>query len=355
MLQQGLNIADVAYFVGEDAPKMTGVADPALPAGYQFDYINGEVLRDRASVRDGLLTLPHGTQYRLLVLPELETMRPELLTKIARLVRDGAVVLGPCPDRSPSLQGQPGADLLVRALASEMWAEVDGVTRKSRRYGKGAVLSGMSMEEALAYVDCPPDLKTDCRDIVYGHRRVGETDIYFVANQSARPVAFEAGFRVRGLRPELWLPVSGAMRPLPEFTVSDRSVSVPLKLEPYESAFVVFREPAQASDASRGGVNYPEPVPVVEITAPWTVAFDAARRGPGESVTMDSLTDWALSDDDRIRFYSGTASYKNRFNWQAADPSRRLLLDLGCVAAMARVRLNGRDVGGCGLIRTGWT
>lgn len=346
MLQQGLNIADVAYFVGEDAPKMTGVADPALPAGYQFDYINGEVLRDRASVRDGLLTLPHGTQYRLLVLPELETMRPELLTKIARLVRDGAVVLGPCPDRSPSLQGQPGADLLVRALASEMWAEVDGVTRKSRRYGKGAVLSGMSMEEALAYVDCPPDLKTDCRDIVYGHRRVGETDIYFVANQSARPVAFEAGFRVRGLRPELWLPVSGAMRPLPEFTVSDRSVSVPLKLEPYESAFVVFREPAQASDASRGGVNYPEPVPVVEITAPWTVAFDAARRGPGESVTMDSLTDWALSDDDRIRFYSGTASYKNRFNWQAADPSRRLLLDLGCVAAMARVRLNGRDVGG---------
>ena len=346
MLQQGLNIADVAYFVGEDAPKMTGVADPALPAGYQFDYINGEVLRDRASVRDGLLTLPHGTQYRLLVLPELETMRPELLTKIARLVKDGAVVLGPCPDRSPSLQGQPGADLLVRALASEMWAEVDGVTRKSRRYGKGAVLSGMSMEEALAYVDCPPDLKTDCRDIVYGHRRVGETDIYFVANQSARPVAFEAGFRVGGLRPELWLPVSGAMRPLPEFTVSDRSVSVPLKLEPYESAFVVFREPAQVSDASRGGVNYPEPDPVVEITAPWTVAFDAARRGPGESVTMDSLTDWALSDDDRIRFYSGTASYKNRFTWQAADPSRRLLLDLGCVAAMARVRLNGRDVGG---------
>lgn len=157
------------------------------------------MLRDRASVRDGLLTLPHGTQYRLLVLPELETMRPELLTKIARLVKDGAVVLGPCPDRSPSLQGQPGADLLVRALASEMWAEVDGVTRKSRRYGKGAVLSGMSMEEALAYVDCPPDLKTDCRDIVYGHRRVGETDIYFVANQSAvrlrsRPVFALGGF-----------------------------------------------------------------------------------------------------------------------------------------------------------------
>lgn len=159
------------------------------------------------------------------------------------------------------MQGQPGADLLVRALASEMWAEVDGVTRKSRRYGKGAVLSGMSMEEALAYVDCPPDLKTDCPRYRIRASQGGGDGYLFRGEPIRRPVAFEAGFRVGGLRPELWLPVSGAMRPLPEFTVSDRSVSVPLKLEPYESAFVVFREPAQVSDASRGGVNYPEPDP----------------------------------------------------------------------------------------------
>lgn len=44
MLQQGLNVADAAYFIGEDAPKMTGVTDPALPAGYQFDYMNAEVI-----------------------------------------------------------------------------------------------------------------------------------------------------------------------------------------------------------------------------------------------------------------------------------------------------------------------
>jgi hypothetical protein len=44
MLQQGLNIADVAYFIGEDAPKMTGIVDPELPKGYQFDYINAEVI-----------------------------------------------------------------------------------------------------------------------------------------------------------------------------------------------------------------------------------------------------------------------------------------------------------------------
>ena len=59
MLQQGLNIADVAYFIGEDAPKMTGIVDPELPKGYQFDYINAEVIERDLFVKDGLLTLPH--------------------------------------------------------------------------------------------------------------------------------------------------------------------------------------------------------------------------------------------------------------------------------------------------------
>ena len=67
MLQQGLNVADAAYFIGEDAPKMTGIVDPALPTGYQFDYMNAEVIEKYMDVKDGKITLPHGTQYRILV------------------------------------------------------------------------------------------------------------------------------------------------------------------------------------------------------------------------------------------------------------------------------------------------
>ena len=118
MLQQGLNIADVAYFIGEDAPKMTGIVDPELPKGYQFDYINAEVIERDLFVKDGLLTLPHGTQYRILVLPKLETMRPELLAKIKKLIEDGAVVLGPAPKRSPSGESFPTADRQVEKLAA---------------------------------------------------------------------------------------------------------------------------------------------------------------------------------------------------------------------------------------------
>ena len=110
MLQQGLNVADVAYFIGEDTPKMTGITEPALPKGFQFDYINAEVIERDLFVKDGLLTLPHGTQYRILVLPQLKTMRPELLSKIKELLYDGAVVLGPAPERSPSGQNYGEAD-----------------------------------------------------------------------------------------------------------------------------------------------------------------------------------------------------------------------------------------------------
>lgn len=113
MLRQGLNIADVAYFIGEDAPKMTGIQDPALPIGHQFDYINAEVILRDVTVQNGLITLPHGTSYRVLVLPNSQSMRPEVLAKIKQLVNDGAVVLGSAPTHSPSLENQPEADKQV--------------------------------------------------------------------------------------------------------------------------------------------------------------------------------------------------------------------------------------------------
>ena len=102
MLQQGLNVADAAYFIGEDAPKMTGIVDPALPTGYQFDYMNAEVIEKYMDVKDGKITLPHGTQYRILVLPKLETSGTagqDQRTDRERRRRDGS---GPKPLAEPA-------------------------------------------------------------------------------------------------------------------------------------------------------------------------------------------------------------------------------------------------------------
>lgn len=347
MLQQGLNVADVAYFIGEDAPKMTGVTDPSLPLGYQFDYMNAEVIERDMTVEDGLITLPHGTQYKILVLPKLETMRPELLAKIKQLVYDGAVILGPAPTHSPSLQNQPQADFDVQAMAAKMWGTVDGVNVKYGKYGRGTVFNGLSMEEALSLINCVPDCKLpDDNTIHYGHRTLGKGDIYFVSNQTDKEQMIVPEFRVNGLQPELWEPTTGYRRDLPDFDIKDKVTAVPLTLAPYESVFIVFNKEVGHLAKKNLKTNYPRPTLISEVKSPWTVNFDVAQRGPETPVVFDTLTDWSTSTDVRVKYYSGTAFYKNTFFLEEKPEDERITIDLGALTAMAKVLINGNYVGG---------
>jgi len=347
MLQQGLNIADVAYFIGEDAPKMTGIVDPELPVGYQFDYMNAEVIEKYMTVKNGLITLPHGTQYRILVLPKLETMRPELLAKIKQLVSEGAVVMGPAPKLSPSLQNQPKADQLVKTLASGLWGKVDGVKVKSAKFGKGTILSGMTMEEAFAQINCVPDCKLpDDRTIHYGHRTLGNSEIYFVSNQTGENKLVNPEFRVNGMLPELWEATTGSIRKLPTYRQTGEITTVPLKLAPYESVFVVFREKTGSTVVTGVDANYPEPSLLADLKGPWTVTFDASRRGPEQPVVFETLQDWTTSADEQIKYYSGTAFYNTTFNLAKLPKDKKVIINLGSFTAMAKVIVNGTYAGG---------
>jgi len=347
MLQQGLNVADVAYFIGEDAPKMTGVTDPALPVGYQFDYMNAEVIEKYMTVKDGLITLPHGTQYRILVLPKLETMRPEVLSKIKQLVSDGAIVMGPAPKRSPSLQNQPEADQQILVMASELWGDVDGVKVKSRKFGKGMIINGMDMKESFALINCVPDCKLpEDLSIHYGHRTLGNAEIYFVSNQTAETKTINPEFRVKGMQPELWEATTGYIRNLPAYDQQENTTSVPLKLEPYESVFVVFRKSAGKASVSGLEANYPEPALLSDLKGPWTVQFDPGQRGPEEPAIFETLQDWTTSQDDRIKYYSGTAFYNSKFNLEKLPENNKVFINLGTFTAMAKVTVNGTYAGG---------
>ena len=345
MLQQGLNIADVAYFIGEDAPKMTGIVDPELPKGYQFDYINAEVIERDLFVKDGLLTLPHGTQYRILVLPKLETMRPELLAKIKKLIEDGAVVLGPAPKRSPSGESFPTADRQVEKLAGELWSGLDGRSVKAVKRGKGELLFGMTMEEALKYIGCVPDcgLPADA-PVLYGHRSAGDADIYFISNQKDEMIEIRPEFRIRSRQPELWDATTGRIRTLPAYEETAAGTVVPLKLYPYESAFVVFRRPATKAEGTGLQLNYPVLQTLVRLDAPWKVFFEEKRRGPA-SQTFARLEDISKNENPDIRYYSGTIWYETEFKLKK-KPEGELYLNLNDVGVMAKVKINGQYAGG---------
>jgi len=347
MLQRGTYVADAAYFIGEDAPKMTGVCDPALPKGYSFDYINAEVLMSRIKVKDGYLELPDGLRYKVLVLPKQKTMRPELLHKICQLVNDGAVVLGPAPTTSPSYENYPEADKEVQKLAASLWGEVDGVKVKHAKVEKGIIASGIEMKELFDLIGLIPDFKVEEKDpVLFIHRKQKDGEMYFISNQSGESITINPQFRIDGKEPELWDPLTGTIRNLKAYNMENGKTSIPLKMQPLESAFIVFRNPSDKSSTGSVEVNFPAPEPLPEINSPWTVIFDTNMRGLVHPVIMETLEDWTQSKDDSIKYYAGTAIYKNNIRFNDISKDKTYYLDLGKVMVTAKVTVNGKYAGG---------
>ena len=347
LLQQGLYVADVAYFIGEDAPAMTGVCNPELPAGRQFDYINAEVLVDTAGVDDkGRIVLPHGTAYEVLALPPLDTMRPRVLEKLERHVLAGAYVLGPKPVRSPSLAGQPAADVRVKELADRLWGDVDGKTVKSARRGKGTIAWGLPLAEALAMRGSAPDfLAADPSRFSFAHRTMPGAEVYFVTAKDSNPVsAQQVSFRASGRIPEIWDAATGEIRDPDAWHVENGRTAVTLSLAANESLFVVFAKDA----AGRTGSQQKADGGSIALDGPWTLSFqsDPLHRGPAAPVTTPSLFDLSTSKVPEIKHYSGKIVYATEFEWKAASRAGRVVLNLGDVAVTAKVKINGVPAGG---------
>lgn len=242
MMQQGHYVADVLYFVGERPPNNSQFLMPALPAGFNYDQVTADVLLNRVSVQDGRLVLPNGASYRLLMLPPgLQAMTPELMRKLRDLVHAGAVVCGPKPEASPTLRGYPASNAEVRQIANELWAS-DGAAR-------GRVLTCATVGDAIAAMALPSDFAYSSpraeAELSWGHRRIGDAEVYFVANRERLPVDVTASFRVAGRQPEIWRPEDGARTEAALYVAEGARTEVPLHLDPAESVFVVFRRPAE--------------------------------------------------------------------------------------------------------------
>ena len=337
LLQSGIPVADVIYFIGEDAPAMTGYREPALPRGYDYDFINGEVLRNDTRVVNGRITLSSGVSYAVLVLPPLDTMRPETLSKIASLVKNGACVVGNPPRHSPSGKDYPNCDEQVKKLAEEMWGENTGNLPLERKYGKGRIFSNTSLEEVFTKLG----LKEDCvleDGLLYVHRKEDASHLYFVSNQQKKACKATLAFRVTGLQPELWNPVTGEIRTLQDYRIADNKTYIPLEFEPEGSWFVVFRRKA---DKASNGYNFPGYHPLASLEGTWKIDFKPVYGTPFQR-TFKQLKDWSLSNDIQIKYYSGSATYKQSFNYDGQKHDS-LYLDLGEVEGIAAVRLNGKE------------
>jgi len=353
MLRQGRFVADFAYFRGEDIPGFISprnLQQPMRPAGFDYDAMNPEVLLTRAAAEGGRLVLPDGMSYRYLVLPHDASwnVSPIVLEKIKELAEGGVTIIGPRPTAAVGLTEYPQRDQQVKKLADAMWG-AEGTASGNRKAGSGRVIWGQSLEKVVQTDGLAPAV--EFRDVSPGarldwiHRRDGDREIYFLSNQSRVATAAEVVFRIGGKQPELWDAVTGQIRNLPNWRAEDGRTAVPLAFAPRESYFVVFRKTAQAG-SSKDAKNFPELEPVAEIAGPWQVSFDPKWGGP-ESAVFEKLEDWAKRPEEGIRFYSGTATYRQAFDLPETSrgENARIYLDLGRVENLARVRLNGKDMG----------
>jgi hypothetical protein len=370
MLRQGVSVADILYLTPEGAPHIFLPPEDAMTdAGllrdkkeHGFDAVSPRILMDRATVKNGSLSFTGGSSYRVLVLPLVETMTPELLAKIGELVRTGLDVIGTPPVKSPSLVGFPQCDEKVKSLAADLWGGGQAPAQVTERMvGRGRVVwGGAASAPGSADKLYPTYASTvallrqwgvapvfESPGFVRWHqRRTDAHDIFFVSNRQGQPVETSGLFRTDGVLPELWNPVDGTRRPLPAFAVKGGQVELPLRFAPHEGYFVVFNRKANRASRASGGKNFADETIAAVIEGPFEVAFDPAWGGPERPVTFAKLADWKDHADAGIKYYSGEAVYRKTFDRpKTLKDSDRVFLDLGVVHKLARVKLNGEDLG----------
>ncbi|MFL6631901.1 MAG: glycosyl hydrolase [Massilia sp.] len=342
LLQQGRNVADVAYFYGEDAP-VTGLFGAApnrdVPAGYGFDYVNPDVLQHQLHVADGRLVTRGGAQYRVLYLGGSSgRMTLATLRRIAALVEAGATVIGRRPAGSPSLADAPAE---FARLADRLWGPA-GSLPGTRRVGRGTVDGKGDLRVGLAHLGVQPASRLDGRadGVMTIQRHTPTHELYFVANTGDEPRALDALFRDAHGAPEIWHPDSACVAAAGHARAPG-GTRVPLRLDAGESLFVVFPRDG-ATPGLQDGPAVPAPWKPLDGT--WDLAFEAGRGAPEGVLALDRLAPWNASDIPGVRYFSGTATYRKTFHVDGPLPARAIL-DLGDVRDLARVSLNGQPLG----------
>jgi hypothetical protein len=402
MLQQGLYVADVAYYYGDQAPNFWPFYHnvPEKPTidglgnGYEYDVVNTDIILNRMAVNDGRIVLPDGMSYRVLVLPDKKELPLEVLRKLEKMVSEGATIIGAKPSEVPGLRDFENEARNLRELADKMWGDCNGSTVKVNKYGKGSVVWGYSPEQWLQKEAVGPDFRCQNtqQDSVFNfiHRETTLAHIYFISNKTQNAVNAECKFRVENSVPQLWDPTDGSVRNQFVYKIETGGIIMPVSLPPGGSVFVVFNKgtkPTGLLSLTKEEVNGTDSLPVqqivladkkltvfecwqngkyiltggnrkqkqvivdnigtpVKIDGDWNVQFNPEWGAP-EKVVFSKLISWTEHENQGIKYYSGKGTYTKTITVQDGwiGDGKNIYLDLGKVGEIAEVFINGKSAG----------
>lgn len=296
MLQQGKAVADILWYYGKDN-NITGLYShtfPDIPYGYNFDFANPDVLLNEIYVKDGKLCTKTGMQYSVLCLdPNASEMSPEIAERIEYFRSCGIPVCG--------------------RTAEEIRTELERIGVAQDWICSGA--------ETLNVV----------------HRTLDDAEIYWISSPSAESHKAEVSLRCSGLKPYMWHPVTGKMDEVAYNFVDGRTV-LSLEFESHDAYFIVLKGKTEIREMSNAKK---ERRTICQINGAWYVTFED-KFGEQKNVTTAELGSWADSNDEWIRHFSGTATYRTSVSVPPHKGS--VYLDLGEVKNIAEVYINGEKV-----------
>ncbi|WP_300598749.1 glycosyl hydrolase [Niabella sp.] len=331
LLERGKPVSDVLWYLGDEIDHKPDQHAP-FPEGFKYDYCNTDVLWNRLSVKDGWITTPEGIRYRVLWLPASIRMLPKTAEKIAALIKAGATVVGDAPSGIATLSGGSAAQEQLNTIVNSIWGRE--TKPRIRKIGKGQIVSGMSLSDALQQLRIAPDVSGG--PVQWVHRRAEDADWYFVCAPRGGAFAGTLSFRNTG-NVELWDPVSGKVLPLAAKRQGDRTV-VTLDLPEAGSGFIVFHQKAALAESKPPALHQPV---AIAFTKPWTIQFPGGWGAPA-AMEVQELKPWKELDlSNEGKTFSGTAVYTTAFRMDTIQRKARYTMNLGQVNMIASVTLNG--------------
>ncbi len=230
LLQSGHSTSEILILAGESRPNACGIRKELTNAGYDFDYCDAETIHKRLSFKNGKIHIDGALDYDVFFLgserhPSLATLR-----KVKDLLDQGAFVAGQKPLGSPSLADKK--DLTeYNHLVQTIW-----IDKKYRTF-----LETNDALTALKQAKIAPDFQSVNPNFITISRETQQERIYFIMNTSDDDSFGVCSFRVTGMTPEFWDPMTGKISPAAFWKQTEnRRTELPVKLAPNGSTFVVF-------------------------------------------------------------------------------------------------------------------
>lgn len=338
LLQQGRYNADVAMFYGEDTPVTTTYADAVptdLPKHFAYDFVNREMLKEMKVEKSGDLVeyvSPGGARYRVIALyGTSEHMTYSTLTRLKALADQGGLIVGKKPVSTPSLSDDQEK---FAQLVDQIWSKPNVLDEETSHLDTTLVHLGMTQDVTTA----SDALEND--KLMFVHRKLEDGDLYYVNNRTTDALKEQVTFRVSGYTPEIWNPVDGSTRQV-SYTVKNGVTVIDLDLQAEESLYVVFVNPSKVTHHI---VMKPKVINREVVSGPWSVKFEKGLELP-KPMKLDHLAPLEQSSDPKVKYFSGTTSYKATMHiTKLPNKNEALWLDLGKVGDVAQVFVNGQEV-----------